>query len=193
LPRRQEQEPDLDQEKQTRLDQLEDVIAALDMKMRGLTYQRQEYELRARQYCKETQMARAKGQLRLAHDKQVTHDRYCALHTNVCMVRNRLEEAHTYAELGTVMEAASVTLAQVLQDTSPEKIDLVMDQLGENGIAVQQVGDALAQDTDLGSVFDEDAALQQLLGTEPVLELPDVPTRPIPKTDSIKKETIKSD
>lgn len=146
------------------IEKLDSTIQAIEVRIKAIDYQRTQHLLKAKQFHANGDDIRCKAELRLRHEKEPTYRRYVNLQTNICRIRHSLDSTQTYGEIASHMGLANKVLEEALKEVNPERIDDLMDQLNDNAIYAGEVGDALARDE---TVFDEDAAMKELISEEP--------------------------
>lgn len=153
------------------IEKLDTVIHSVEVRIKALEYQQTQHTLQAKKYYSEQNLVRCKAELSLRHEKSLTYKRFVALLTNVCRIRHSIDSTQSYEEIASHMGLANKVLEESLKTVNPERIDDLMDQLSENSIYVQEVGNALGRAIE--DDFDEDKAMAEL---EDELDLPDAPT-----------------
>ena len=151
------------------MEKLDTTLYSLEVRIKALEYEQTQHTLKAKRFHADGNDMRCKAELRLRHDKQQTYRRFVDLQTNTHRIRHCLDSTQSFGEIASHMGLANKVLEDALKTVNPEKIDDLMDQLSDNTIYAQEVGDALARH----DAFDEDAAMEEL--EEEVIELPDVP------------------
>jgi hypothetical protein len=150
---------------------LNSTVFALDIRCKALFYRCKEHMLRAKKYKEEGDMIRCKAELLLRFQLLETYQKYVNLHSNVCRVRDSLEEASAVGAIAGNMHIANRALEEALKSVNPEKIDELMQQLEEGTQQMHEVTTILGENRGVEE-FDEEAALEELEE-----ELPSVPYR----------------
>ena len=152
------------------IERLDTTIQAIDVRIKSIEYQCTQHTLKAKQFHAKKDDIRCRAELQMRHEKQQTYKRFVDLHSNICRIRHSIDSTQAFGEIATHMGLANKILEEALKQVNPEKIDDLMDQLSDNSIYVNEIGDALGREI---SDFDEDAALADLEDDFPML--PDVP------------------
>jgi hypothetical protein len=160
------------------IEKLDTTLHSMEVRLKALEYEQTQHTLKAKRFHADGNDVRCKAELQLRHEKRQTYNRFVHLQTNIHRIRHCIDSTQSFGEIASHMGLANKILEDALKTVNPEKIDDLMDQLSENSIYVQEVGDALARNDD----FDVDAAMQELEEEEEVPELPSVPSLPIQKT-----------
>jgi len=134
------------------IDKLDSTILAIEVRIKAIHYQCTQHTLKAKQFHADSDEIRCKAELVKRQEKQQTYKRFVTLQTNLCRIRDSLDNTQTFGEIANNMGLANKILEDALKQVDPERIDDLMDQLMENSIYVREVGDALSRDIDGGEL-----------------------------------------
>lgn len=144
------------------IEKLDSVIQAIDVRLKAMDYECNQFLLKAKQFKERDDLIRCKAELKMRFEKQKVYERYVNLLTNIRKIRDSIDETQTLSDVASTMGLANKILEEALLKVNPEHIDSLMDQLNDQHIQIREVGDALTRNDD---VFDEEAAMK-LLNTE---------------------------
>lgn len=147
---------------QDEIEKLEGILEALEMRIKGIAYERQELFLKAKRAHAEHNELMALGFMKIRHEKEGMHKRFVNVYTNVSQLRDSLDDTSTFSDVVHQMGLANKMLEEALKRVNPEQIDALMDDLGENQMMAKEVGDALGRERGEDFTFDEDKALREL-------------------------------
>jgi len=158
FPEQEDQEPLVASKE---LEKMDNIIDAIDIKIKNLQYKSNEYTLKAQRLKSQNDVQLALTQLKLRNELKITMEKWDGIYLKICRIRHQIEDSCSLQDITNGLNIANQILKLALSKLDPQEVQTLMDDLQENGEHLAEINAIIAEPS-VYSDFDAHVALEEL-------------------------------
>ena len=151
--------------RESELAKLDNILNAIEMKIKSLEYQCREHTLKAQRLKNQWSVSYAKTELIMRNTKQITLEKWNNIYLKMFMIQHQIEDTYSLEEITNGIKLANTILQVALAKLDPNDIQNLMDDFEYNSEQMSEINQIISSRS-IYMDFDPDKALQELQEVE---------------------------